>query len=86
MTATTPAQDAAALARITRISLIAAVLSDEFGTMDERLDVVAAVVDAADVVAEAITTGLNPHPHGVICPVCGKWSDHPRNTCVEVTA
>lgn len=71
--------------------MIAEALPDSFTslyapTTDDRLTVVAAVLEAAAAVDRAIGDGLDPYPHGVICPTCGKWSDHPRNTCVGVRA
>lgn len=88
MNAPTEAQrDAAAFARSTRVELIAAALPGvvalEFAPMlDDRIELVRNVLEAADAVDRAIEAGtLNPHPSGVICPDCGKWSDRPANTC-----
>lgn len=88
MSAPTEAQrDAEALARSTRVELIAAALPGsvalEFAPMlNDRIELVRNVLDAADAVDQAIEAGtLNPHPSGVICPDCGKWSDRPANTC-----
>lgn len=88
MSAPTEAQrDAEAFARSTRVELIAAALPGsvalEFAPMlNDRIELVRNVLEAIDAVDQAIEAGtLNPHPSGVICPDCGKWSDRPANTC-----
>jgi hypothetical protein len=90
MSAATEAQrNATMFARATRVEVIAAALSASFTldyapTMAERIAVVHNVLEAADAVDAAIANGtLNPHPHGVICPDCGKWADRPGFVCVD---